>query len=429
MRILVVHSFADTRVRGGINEHLYSFKNYSDAQCYYLNSAYGIPGYISRIDFDLIVYFDTFCNKLRWMRPDWKKAYGTLINLKGYKIAIPQDEYFFSDRLNEFFLNFGIKTVFTCLNQPDWKKVYPLDKSGLDYYFTVYTGYIDEAASERQVKLMRRHRLRPIDLGYRARKAPYRTGRFGMIKWQLTEKFLDPPIKHGLKFDLSNNENDTFYGDRWYKFLGDCRVVLGCESGASLHDPDGSLTLKLEQYIKKHPEANFNEAETACFPGLDGNLDLFTLSPRHFEACITRTCQALVEGQYGGIFKPGIHYIEIKKDWSNITNVIKQIEDVDYCERIADNAYRDIVETGLYTYRNYVQMILNHVKSAGYPLSPSVYPQGQLLRSLEQRDRFPYIVTPFIFFYVHTRRILSQWLIRLNLYDSYKKLTAIMKTS
>lgn len=427
MKILIVHSYADTKIRGGINEHLYSFKNYSDEQCYYLNTAYGVPGYISRINFDLVVYFDTFCNRLRWMKPGWEKTYLRFKELKGYKIAIPQDEYFFSDRLNEFFSSFGIKTVFTCLRQAEWQKVYPRAKSGLDYYYTVYTGYIDEVATQRQLKLNQFHRSRPIDLGYRARRLPYRIGRYGMIKWQLTDIFLNAPVEHHLKFDLSNDERDTFYGDHWYKFLSECRVVLGCESGASLHDPDGSITERLDKYIKKHPVADFEDAERDCFPGLDRTINLFTLSPRHFEACITRTCQALVEGEYGGIFKPGVHYIEIKKDWSNIPDVIKQIADIDYCEKIADNAYRDIVESGLYTYRNYVQMILNHVKSIHHPACGAVSSDDHLLNSLERREKLPFIFTPFSFSIVHARRIISRWLLRFNLYDNYKKFEALLK--
>ncbi|PKN80951.1 MAG: hypothetical protein CVU51_14565, partial [Deltaproteobacteria bacterium HGW-Deltaproteobacteria-1] len=69
-------------------------------------------------------------------------------------------------------------------------------------------------------------------------------------------------------------------------------------------------------------------------------------------------CQILVEGEYGGILKPGIHYIEVKKDWSNLKQVIKQIGDHDLCKTIAGNAYRDIVESGRFTYRKFVDTVI-----------------------------------------------------------------------
>jgi len=169
--------------------------------------------------------------------------------------------------------------------------------------------------------------------------------------------------------------------------------------------------------------------EVACFPGLDGNLKLFALSPRHFEACMTRTCQALVEGEYGGILKPGVHYIEIKKDWSNIPEVIKQIEDVDYCERIADNAYRDIVESGSYTYRNFVQLVLEHVRSVHQFTSSDNPDDMRYFRLLELRERFPFIFSPVGFWIGHIKVIIYRLVIKLGQYHNYKKLEFLFKVT
>ncbi|MBM4447570.1 MAG: hypothetical protein FJ023_09575, partial [Chloroflexi bacterium] len=346
MKVLVIYDLLTKSGKSTINEHLYSFKRYSDAQCYYLNVAYGMPRYIAKINFDLIVYhFTFFDSNVRF----WKSArYKTFLRdglktLKGYKVAMPQDEYRCSERMNEFFSNCNIKTVFTLLSESEWQKVYPQDKSGLEHYKAVLTGYIDEVVLEKLKGSYQSRKSRAIDIGYRVYKPPYWLGRQGMIKQQLVERFLNAPVQHNLKLDLSSDYKDILFGDDWYKFLCECRVVLSCEGGASLHDPDGSIKEKVDQYVNEHHRASFEEVEKACFPGMDGNLTYSALSPRHFDACMTRTCQALVEGEYGGVLKPGVHYIEIKKDWSNITDVIRQIEDVEFCEQIADNAYRDIV--------------------------------------------------------------------------------------
>jgi len=424
MKVLVVYHLWSKNDRGTINEHLYSFEKYSNEKCYYLNTAYGVPDYIARIGFDLVIFHYSFCYFVRRAESGWytPRIHKLFKELECYKVAVPQDEYVCSDRLSEFFSYSGVKTVFTALPESEWQKVYPREKSGLEHYSTVFTGYVDEVALRKLARSNQEHKSRPIDIGYRARKNPYWLGKFGMIKWQVTEKFLNAPVRHNLKLDLSNDPRDVLYGNRWYMFLGNCRVTLGCESGASLHDPDGSIMTKVDQYVSEHPTASFEEVEEACFPGLDGNLRLFTLSPRHFEACMTRTCQALVEGEYGGVFKPGVHYIEIKKDWSNIPDVIKQIEDVDFCERIAGNAYRDIVESGLYTYRNFVQLTLNHVRSVHQCTSGNSSDDSRYLRLLELRERFPLIFSPVTFAIVHVKYILYRLLVKLNLYSGFKRL-------
>jgi len=428
MKILVVYDLLYRDDRNTINEFLYSFERYADEECYYLNAAYGIPQYVTRINFDLIIFQNTFFS-FRWHYTSAPKNNHIFKDLKGYKIALPQDECLNTDSLCDFFQQSGVKTVFTCVPQQEWQRVYPRGKSGLQHYFTVFAGYIDELALNKWSKLSLHHGARSIDVGYRARQSPFWLGRHGILKWQLTEQFMNTAVNYNLKLDLSNNESDAFHGDQWYEFLGNCRVVLGCEGGASLLDVDGRVKIKTEEYVLKHPQATFEEVESACFPGLDGNFKFFTLSPRHFEACITRTCQALVEGEYGGIFKPGVHYIEIKKDWSNMDDVMEQIMDVDFCERIADNAYRDIVEPGIYTYRNFVRGVLDHVRKVGVFIFSSNRDDARYLKLLERRERLPFVYSPVAFWIGYIQVTVYKMILKMNLYANFKKLEFLFRRS
>lgn len=124
----------------------------------------------------------------------------------------------------------------------------------------------------------------------------------------------------------------------------------------------GCIAKNVDAYCRKNPEASFEEVEARFFPGQDNYIHLFALSPRHFECAMTETCQVLVEGDYSGVFEPGVDYIEIKKDFSNIPEVIEKIKDVDYCEQIAKNCYRHVVESGKYTYEGFVNTIINIIK-------------------------------------------------------------------
>jgi hypothetical protein len=432
MKILVIYDWTLKSSRNTIWEYLWSFQRYSMEECYYLNTAFGIPGYISKIYFNLIIYHWSFFDpKIRLNelgRLDIQNKYRVLRDLKGYKVAIPQDDYRCTNKMNDFFHDFGVKTLFTPLPESEWHKIYPRERSGLEHYFTVLTGYIDKPTMERIAGCNHAHKSRTIDIGYRGSSPPYWLGRAGLMKWQLTEKFLNTPVKHNMKLDLSNDAKDIFYGDDWYKFLSNCRVVLGCEGGATLHDPDGSIKKKVDNYVTLHKGVSFKEVEQACFPGLDGNLKYLVLSPRAFDACMTRTCQALIEGEYGGIFKPGIHYIEIKKDWSNIADVISQIQDIELCEKMADNAYREIVESNLYTYQNFVRFILNHVKNVTTVIPSDISDDSRYLRSLVLREKFPWFFSPITFLTGRIKEAVYRMLLKLNLYKFYKKAKFWIKT-
>lgn len=363
MNILVVHFEVIKNDRNTIKEHLGSFEKYSEHNVMYLNGFLGTPWFIKFFKFDLVIYHYTFLSQ-KWLGPEHFKGFlrrnKALKDVKGYKIAMPQDEYVFSDLLCEFFKEYKVDSIYTCFYPEDYEKVYPYEKTGTKNIRTNLTGYMDEKTLERiSSKFYKPHSERSVDIGYRARKLPFWLGKHGTIKWMLTEKFEEACKDLHLNTDLSNDEKDVFMGDEWYHFLANTRVVLGCEGGASLLDVDGSIREKVNAYVDDNPKANFEEVEEKCFPGLDGNISLFAISPRHFEACMTRTCQVLVEGTYHGIFKPEVHYIELKKDFSNLAEVVEKIKDVNYCERIAERAYNDIILNCQHTYSIFVKSVIS----------------------------------------------------------------------
>ncbi|RLB03009.1 MAG: hypothetical protein DRG83_07645 [Deltaproteobacteria bacterium] len=365
MKILVLYfKFKNFKNRTTINEHLGSFRRYIDnVQFHYFNAANGVPWYLTHVKYDGVILHYTFL-ATRWRQDlyeEWSNTIKRLKEIGGYKVAIPQDEYAGTDVLCRLFRECGVKTVFTCFSNDDYDKVYPCNKVPLEHRITVFPGYIDEIAAEKIKSFCSGTTSRPIDLGYRARKLPYWLGRQGQLKYEIAKLFLERTANSELKVDISTDDKDVFLGDDWYRFLCRCRAVLGCEGGASLLDPTGEIRRKVEKYVQNKPEATFEEVERACFPDQDYNIRLFTLSPRHFECAITKTCQVLLEGNYGGILIPGEHYIEVKKDYSNIDTVIEQLHDADYCAKIAENAYRDIVQSGKYSYRSFANQVIAHI--------------------------------------------------------------------
>jgi len=137
-----------------------------------------------------------------------------------------------------------------------------------------------------------------------------------------------------------------------------CRYTIGVEGGSTVHDPDGSIWEKGIDFVKNNPNASFEEIEKAVFPNMDGNLQLIAISPRHLEACLTRTCQILIEGTYNGILEANKHYILLKADFSNLDEVFEKMQDENLRKQIVHQCYEDIVLSKKYSYRQFVNYIL-----------------------------------------------------------------------
>jgi hypothetical protein len=264
----------------------------------------------------------------------------------------------------------------------------------------VLTGYVDEDLVKQISPLIRPHSERSIDIGYRASMLPAHLGKHGQLKYELIGEFNTRLANSDLNLDIRSSNNTLTnedksavkLGNAWNTFLLDCKAFIGCEGGSSLLDFDGSIQKKVYNYSHEHPEATFSEIEKACFPGIDYNISCFAISPRHFEAAITKTLQILIEGYYGGIFKADEHYICLKKDFSNFENVIETLKDEKKCNSIVEKAYEEIVISGKYTYAHFVNEILSTIKK-----KPSNYNRFKLLKDkvLIKRLFFREIIVDF----------------------------------
>lgn len=364
MKVLVLHRLVSEK-RKTMDDHLYSFQRYVDGvEFTYCDFFLKVPSFLRLIQWDGIILHYTLL-AARWDKEIWQlpvdniSAIGTL---SGFKVAIPQDEYAEVQTLQKIFRNCKIDTVFTCLFPEDYDKIYPISETGLKHRFTTFTGFVDESTRSSIEKLSKEVTTRDIDIGYRARNVPYWLGKHGQIKREIAEKVLSAPKPQNLSIDVSIDPKDVFYGDDWTRFLLRSRCMLGCLGGASLFDPDGSIRKAVDTYVSKNPQAKFEDVENQFFPGKDFSLSLFALSPRHFECAMTKTCQILVEGDYQGVFIPGRHYIELKRDFSNLQEVFEKASDPALCQKIAEAAYEEIAQSEKYTYRAFANQVIDHIR-------------------------------------------------------------------
>jgi hypothetical protein len=347
-------------VRETIRDHLYCFQRYSRHRCFYVNLALRrFPKMLSRVEFDAVIFHTTFLS-MRWAPRAFVELLDRAQALKRLgvvRIAMPQDEFLQSVTLSKFITEFEVSHVFTAAAQSEWPKIYAtVDRTRVGFT-TVLTGYLEKRSVTRMMRIVAETRARPIDISYRAWHAAPWLGRHGLLKAQIADAFACRGTKRGLRLDISTRDEDTLYGDDWYRLLAASKYTIGVEGGASVLDRDGSIRAATERYVAMHPGANFDEIEKNCFPQQDGGLELFAISPRHLEACATRTCQILVEGSYNGVLRPGEHYIELRRDLSNLDDVIDLVQRDELREAITDRAWRDVVMSDRYSYRRFVDEV------------------------------------------------------------------------
>jgi hypothetical protein len=202
---------------------------------------------------------------------------------------------------------------------------------------------------------------RPVDVGFRgARYLPHvgDNDRNRIIDYFATTRF-DPP----LAVDVRTNAS---YGRRgWAAFLNHCKATIGAESGSvylgrddeiiscterTLGVHSGDLRLRarlrpLHRYLPRPiknalrrgadrlagranapiPPTAATSAPTLAPPA--GSVTGKCISSRHFDAIGTETCQILFPGRYNDLLEPGVHYLCLERDFSNLDDVLGRYRD------------------------------------------------------------------------------------------------------
>src|SRR3546814_2222270 len=146
-------------------------------------------------------------------------------------------------------------------------------------------------------------------------------------------------------------------------FLASARVVPGTQSGSCLFVFDGSV----EQWCRKYTERNahldplgeafYRIAHDEFLYRFEGNVDYAVISPRHFEAAATRSVQLLYEGEYSGVMEPYRHFLPLKRDISNLEELLDMARDEKRAKAITDAAFEEIILNDNYGYDRFVKRV------------------------------------------------------------------------
>jgi hypothetical protein len=348
LELLLLTDF-DRPTASTVRDHVDSFGAFSRHRIRRLGLLVDLPPRIDLSRFDgVVIHYTLVACSDDLLSP---AARAKIRGFRGLKAMFIQDEYRFVDRTIAAIRDLGIDLLFTCVPESEIDKVYSPQALPGVVKVNVLTGYVPPRLPGRSVPPIW---ARPVDIGYRGRNLPAHLGRLAQEKRWIGERVAADAPAYGLVTDISCREEHRIYGERWIEFVSRCKAVLGTESGANVFDFTGEIERRVAAHLAAKPGASFEEIERACLAGEEGEIRLNQISPRCFEAAALRTLMILYEGEYSGVLRPWRHYVPLRKDHANMSEVVDVLRDPARAAEIIERAYCEIALDPRYSYAHAV---------------------------------------------------------------------------
>ena len=78
----------------------------------------------------------------------------------------------------------------------------------------------------------------------------------------------------------------------------------------------------------------------------------------------------MFEGHYSGAMQPMVHYIPLRKDFSNFDEVIERMRDAELRRTLVENAHRDLIASGDWSYARFIAQVDGVLADAGLAPAP-----------------------------------------------------------
>ena len=243
---------------------------------------------------------------------------------------------------------------------------------------------------------------RKVDIGVRSTRYYPLLGDNDRVEivQRFTEAF-DPP----LVVDISMDQAARLARKEWVMFLNGCRGTVATEAGSGYLEKDDATVLRAAEYLRQrmsrsdrymlsatrvgigrlipallkplvkgamkvtglrevglhdhYHAVDFREFHDRFFRDYRGPVSGKCISSRHFEAIGTKTCQIMFPGRFNDILQADRHYLALKRDFSNMTDVLCRFRDLSCREQMTDEALELVLDA--HTCRHRVQDVVRLV--------------------------------------------------------------------
>jgi hypothetical protein len=357
--MLVAYSMASTFVQTTL-DYLLALKKFSGYEVDYLHVTHDAEAVVDMDSYDVV--FQNYCSRLCFEGYVSESYRNKLRQFKGVKVIAVQDEYDRTDTLKAAIRDLGFDIVLTCVPQDSLEFVYPKAELPGVHFETVLTGYVPEGflANGTTLKPLAD---RSILIGYRGRDIGGRYGRLGFDKVEIGRRMKEICDERGIATDIAMDEDSRIYGTAWLDFIGNCRAMLGSESGSNIFDFDGKIEERFQTLAKLKLGRNPTYAEFLPYVAdREEQISMGQISPRVFECALMRTPMVLFRGRYSDAIVPDEHYIALEKDFSNVDEVLQRLADLSSLEAMAQRAYDHLVGSEKFSYRAFCGLLCDLIE-------------------------------------------------------------------
>ena len=349
-KVLLLYCAHSCRVNT-IREHVNAFGLFSRHEITFFNATDGNiidERFLHKFDV-VVIHFSVRISVQGHLSDD---IYEKLKKYKGYKVLFIQDEYDNLAMTYSYMESIDFDTVFTCVPHQFIDYVYPSVRFPTTKFVNNFTGYTSYALFNYNSPKIS---ARKTHIFYRGRDLPYFYGTLGMEKYEIGIKFKKSLEAKGIQLttDIESHESKRIYGDAWYYTLSRSKATLATESGSNVFDFDGNLEQLINEDVQQGKDYDYIYEKH--LREREQHIKMNQISPKLFEAICLGTVLVLYEGEYSGVLQPGLHYISLKKDFSNIEDVVSILKDDEKLQQIADRAYNDIILNDTYSYQTFIQ--------------------------------------------------------------------------
>ncbi len=357
LNILVLYDDSFTHIKP-IQEHLSAFSKHSKHRYFYfpvrLDSTLfepfqdQWPTAWDFDDYDAVIWH--YCLRAAHVDNLAPLVAQQLAQYGGLKILFIQDDYDTTLTTWDWVEKVGIQLVMTCIPAYGISYAFPDWKPGVVEFLQTHTGFVPEDDMDRFIKPLSERKLH---LAYRGRTLPYRYGSLGREKYLIGVRMKALAAAAGVPSDIEVDDDNRIYGDDWYRFTASARATLASETASHVFDFDGSITTLSDAAMKAG--VSYDDFYAEHLSDKEHQVRMNQVSPRVFEAIRLKTALVCFEGEYSGAIQPNLHYIPLKKDFSNAQEVLEKLGDLDYLEAIIERAYTDVILGGQWSHAAFVR--------------------------------------------------------------------------
>lgn len=289
-----------------------------------------------------------------------KSFFDVLKRFDGLKIAIIQDEYDNAIIQRKKLIHAGLDCIITTIpNSDDYHKVYYGKEFAQVDFISAFTGYVTEDMQKILPPIP--FEQRKWKIGYRGRSLALKYGQLGREKYLIGKKMKEICEQRNVCANIAVDEESRIYGAAWPEFIRNCCATLGTESGSNVFDFDNKIVPAIKDYMEKNSDADFETIHNLFLKDIDGKIIMNQVSPRIFEAVSLGTALILFEGTYSGVVEPWKHFIPLKKDFSNVDEVLNSVNNIPLLEKMTRQAYDDVIASDKYTYATFISQIDKYI--------------------------------------------------------------------